>query len=83
MPAQVSTGGFGSVNAVIWLYSFSNGSLDLWLVSGGEDTTVQVWNLTGKLITRYTGHTRPIRSLVSRPSATDLRVASASEDGTV
>ena len=73
----------GPVSAVTWLYGFNNTGEISWLVSGGEDTTVQVWELSGRRIATYNGHTRPIRSLATRPYASDLRVASASEDGTV
>lgn len=75
----------GPVNAVAWLYSYNistNRSI-FWLASGGEDTTVQVWELSGKRIATYARHTKPIRSLASGPFTSDLRIASASDDGTV
>src|SRR6266700_1277274 len=52
------------------------------IASGGNDSTVQVWNAkTGKLLLLYTGHTGTVYTLAWSPDGT--RIASGSDDSTV
>ncbi len=73
----------GPVNAVTWLSNYSSSGEVLWLASGGQDTTVQVWDLSGRLISTYRKHTKPIRSIASAWITYHMRIASASDDHTV
>jgi WD40 repeat protein len=53
------------------------------LVSGGEDKTVQIWDITGAHIATYDKHTAPITTVASSRYPADMRIASGSDDGTV
>ncbi|MBL1202440.1 MAG: hypothetical protein FWK04_26070 [Nostoc sp. GBBB01] len=53
-----------------------------YIVSGGDDTTVRLWDLQGKPIIRtILGHKGPVSSVVFSPDG--QHIASGSEDGTV
>jgi eukaryotic-like serine/threonine-protein kinase len=52
------------------------------LASGGNDSTVQVWDATsGRRLLTYQSHSAPVRGVAWSPDST--RVASASQDATV
>jgi WD40 repeat protein len=70
----------GSIWSVIWSVAWSPDGK--WIASGGNDSTVQVWDAsTGHRLFTLTGHTAPVRGVAWSPDGT--RIASASQDGTV
>lgn len=53
-----------------------------YIASGGQDTTIQVWEaVTGHLITTYRGHTRPVKALTWSPDS--QYIASGGDDQTL
>jgi WD40 repeat protein len=76
-PVVTYRGHKGKVNAVIWFDNYNN--LNPLFVSGSEDKTVQLWNISGKRIATYTKHTAPVTAV----AASGSRIASSSADGTV
>ncbi|KAH6880343.1 quinon protein alcohol dehydrogenase-like superfamily [Thelonectria olida] len=51
------------------------------LASGADDSTVKIWDTTGRCVAKLTGHTGPVRAVTF--SADSQKVASASLDQTV
>ncbi len=76
-PVVTYHGHKGKVNAVIWFDNYNG--LNPLFVSGGEDKTVQLWNISGKRVAMYTKHTAPVTAVAAFGS----RIASSSADGTV
>ncbi|NJN87298.1 MAG: WD40 repeat domain-containing protein, partial [Leptolyngbyaceae cyanobacterium SL_7_1] len=52
-----------------------------WLLSGGSDGTLRLWNRAGRVIGVFSGHTKAVNSVAF--SADGVWVVSGSDDGTV
>lgn len=56
----------------------------LWIVSGSHDRSIRVWDAkTGEAVRTLRPHTRGVTNLVCLPGLEQLRIVSASDDGTM
>jgi len=77
--SKLSFLGGGSVRALAWAPQTTVGA---YVVSAGNDKTVQIWNArNGEKVITYKGHTARVNAISWSPDG--KKIASASDDGTV